>query len=176
MNKLNWNITPATMKEASMDSFKWWYNCTCIFICFTCLNHDNTSHSKYYWYLYTYIAASNISEIQASYLLDNGTRSKSYRIHFCILIYLMRFYDVKLQPIKNSCRGWTKQNIIIISHMSIFITNTKSLFYCTLSLNIILLLHWRWLWHEYSESVKVNYTLIVNKLCMCGCMYIHTYV
>ena len=72
---------------------------SCVFI-----SRTNFSENEFYWCLYPYIAARNARELQASYLLANGTRSICFPIHFytnaCVLIFFMTFYDVKLQLLK----------------------------------------------------------------------------
>ena len=56
-----------------------------------------------------YIASRNAKELQAGYLVTNGTRTMCYSIHFYtdvrVLAPIVTFYDAKLQLIKTRVEG-----------------------------------------------------------------------
>ena len=99
-----------TAKELSRDSFKCLCKRTSLFHD-SCLliSRTNLSENECYWCLCPYIAARNTRELQAGYLLANGTRSMCFPIHFytnaCVLISFLTFYDIKLQLVKSCHRG-----------------------------------------------------------------------
>ena len=99
-----------TAKELSMDSFKCRCKRTSLFSQLLFVYIKNKP--QWQWMLLVpipYIAARNARELQAGYLLANGTRSMHFPIHFytnrCVPISFMTFYDVKPQLAKSCCRG-----------------------------------------------------------------------
>ena len=56
-----------------------------------------------------HIAARNVKELQAGYLVTNVTRTTRYSIHFCtnthVLAPVVTFYDAKSQLVKTPVDG-----------------------------------------------------------------------